>query len=320
LNGLVLINRFNSLKEEGVTNIKDRILTGTKERIRPIMLTATTDIFGFLPMAFSGSAGAEVQRPLATVVIGGMLTATFLTLVVLPVLYTFVEGRSDKKKGLKPPNVNLILVLLMVGGFVGLPSPASAQKAKQLNSLEEAISIGLANNGNVKVAKTNIDVQKQGKRAAFNPSKTAVGMQYGQYNSFENDLSFSIGQSFEFPTVYSKQRNLASERIEGGQRQLEITENELKWNIRQTWYELAYLHERRKLLVYQDTIYGRFLNAATIRYETEATSYLEKASAETQVMEVQNQLKLLEADIVIQEKSGEVLPLLFTSSNNQTLS
>lgn len=98
LNGLVLINRFNSLKEEGVTSIKDRIFTGTKERIRPIMLTATTDIFGFLPMAFSTSAGAEVQQPLATVVIGGMLTATLLTLVVLPVLYTFVERNREKKR------------------------------------------------------------------------------------------------------------------------------------------------------------------------------------------------------------------------------
>lgn len=97
LNGLVLINRFNSLKEEGVTSIKDRIFTGTKERIRPIMLTATTDIFGFLPMAFSTSAGAEVQQPLATVVIGGMLTATLLTLVVLPVLYTFVERNREKR-------------------------------------------------------------------------------------------------------------------------------------------------------------------------------------------------------------------------------
>ncbi|NJX17598.1 efflux RND transporter permease subunit, partial [Tamlana crocina] len=65
LNGLVLVNRFNSLKEEGVTSIKDRIFMGTKERIRPIMLTAVTDILGFMPMAFSSSAGAEVQRPLA---------------------------------------------------------------------------------------------------------------------------------------------------------------------------------------------------------------------------------------------------------------
>jgi cobalt-zinc-cadmium resistance protein CzcA len=97
------------------------------------MLTATTDIFGFLPMAFSGSAGAEVQRPLATVVIGGMLTATLLTLVVLPVLYTFVESRSDKRKSLKGPNANVIIVLLVCGGLFGLPALANAQNKTNNN-------------------------------------------------------------------------------------------------------------------------------------------------------------------------------------------
>ena len=75
LNGLVMISGLNELKEEGVTNLKDRIIEGTKRRIRPIMLTAFTDILGFLPMAISASAGAEVQRPLATVVIGGLITS-----------------------------------------------------------------------------------------------------------------------------------------------------------------------------------------------------------------------------------------------------
>ncbi len=63
--------------------------------------------------------------------------------------------------------------------------------------------------------------------------------------------------------------------------QLAVTENSLKRDIRQSWYQLAYLREKEKLLLYQDTIYGRFLHAATIRYETEATNYLEKAAAET---------------------------------------
>ena len=94
LNGLVLVNRFNTLKAEGVMDISQRILQGTRERIRPIMLTAVTDILGFMPMAFSTSAGAEVQQPLATVVIGGMLSATFLTLIVLPVLYSIVERKE----------------------------------------------------------------------------------------------------------------------------------------------------------------------------------------------------------------------------------
>ena len=80
-----MISGLNELKEEGVTNLKDRIIEGTKRRIRPIMLTAFTDILGFLPMAISASAGAEVQRPLATVVIGGLITSTLLTLFILPI-------------------------------------------------------------------------------------------------------------------------------------------------------------------------------------------------------------------------------------------
>ncbi|NNC94976.1 MAG: efflux RND transporter permease subunit [Chitinophagales bacterium] len=97
LNGLVLINSFNDLKSEGNRSLKEILLEGSKRRIRPIMLTAATDILGFLPMAISNSAGAEVQRPLATVVIGGLITATLLTLVVLPVLYYIFEDKQLKK-------------------------------------------------------------------------------------------------------------------------------------------------------------------------------------------------------------------------------
>jgi cobalt-zinc-cadmium resistance protein CzcA len=90
LNGLVLINGFNELRKSGVDSISGIIKKGSIRRLRPILLTASTDILGFLPMAVSVSAGAEVQRPLATVVIGGMITATLLTLIVLPVLYKII--------------------------------------------------------------------------------------------------------------------------------------------------------------------------------------------------------------------------------------
>ncbi|MCT4600036.1 MAG: CusA/CzcA family heavy metal efflux RND transporter [Marinifilaceae bacterium] len=98
MNGLVLISGFNELRSSGdnYSSLKDIIIKGSIRRIRPILLTASTDILGFLPMAISTSAGAEVQRPLATVVIGGMFTATLLTLVVLPVLYNLIEKRKFK--------------------------------------------------------------------------------------------------------------------------------------------------------------------------------------------------------------------------------
>jgi cobalt-zinc-cadmium resistance protein CzcA len=100
LNGLVLISGFNELKSEGKFKITEIIKKGSVRRIRPILLTASTDILGFLPMAISTSAGAEVQRPLATVVIGGMITSTILTLVVLPILYKWIEKNNYLTKKL----------------------------------------------------------------------------------------------------------------------------------------------------------------------------------------------------------------------------
>jgi len=95
LNGIVLIAQFNRSKADGMADLNEIVLHGTSERLRPVLMTAMVASLGFLPMALSGSAGAEVQKPLATVVIGGLVTSTLLTLVVLPILYTYFE-RSPK--------------------------------------------------------------------------------------------------------------------------------------------------------------------------------------------------------------------------------
>jgi heavy metal efflux system protein len=89
LNGIVLVASLNELALAGVGSVRERVLKATHERFRPVLLTAAVASLGFLPMALSTSGGAEVQKPLATVVIGGLISATLLTLVVLPVLYTF---------------------------------------------------------------------------------------------------------------------------------------------------------------------------------------------------------------------------------------
>jgi len=95
LNGIVLIAEFNRLKKQGSLSLHDIVLQGTEVRLRPVLMTALVASLGFLPMALSNGSGAEVQRPLATVVIGGLITATLLTLVVLPVLYTYFEKESQ---------------------------------------------------------------------------------------------------------------------------------------------------------------------------------------------------------------------------------
>ena len=95
LNGIVLIGYFNQLNQEGVKDIVKRTLIGTNVRLRPVLMTATVASLGFLPMALSLSGGAEVQRPLATVVIGGLISATLLTLIVLPVLYIIFTKKEE---------------------------------------------------------------------------------------------------------------------------------------------------------------------------------------------------------------------------------
>ncbi|MDH5475943.1 MAG: CusA/CzcA family heavy metal efflux RND transporter, partial [Cyclobacteriaceae bacterium] len=118
LNGIVLIEEFKELKAQGMSDINKRILVGTKKRLRPVLLTASAAALGFLPMAISTSAGAEVQRPLATVVVGGLISATVLTLVVLPVLYAMFDRKGHHpQKNVRPAFI--VTLLLVCLSFVG---------------------------------------------------------------------------------------------------------------------------------------------------------------------------------------------------------
>ncbi len=98
LNGIVLIDHINEIRKEGDMDLKKAILDGSADRLRPVLMTALVASLGFIPMAFNTGPGSEVQRPLATVVIGGLITSTLLTLMVLPNIYYWMEGRKKKVK------------------------------------------------------------------------------------------------------------------------------------------------------------------------------------------------------------------------------
>ena len=101
LNGLVMITYFNQLREQGLS-IREAVIEGSLTRLRPVLMTALVASLGFVPMALATGTGAEVQRPLATVVIGGILSSTFLTLILLPVLYSWFErGQKSSPKAFK---------------------------------------------------------------------------------------------------------------------------------------------------------------------------------------------------------------------------
>jgi cobalt-zinc-cadmium resistance protein CzcA len=109
LNGIVLIAEFNRLRKEGETDLEDIVLRGTAVRLRPVLMTAAVASLGFLPMALATSPGAEVQRPLATVVIGGLISSTILTLFVLPCLYIYFERIRINPKAAALSTVFLLL-------------------------------------------------------------------------------------------------------------------------------------------------------------------------------------------------------------------
>ena len=125
LNGIVLINEFNRLREEENLSVEEVVVKGTQSRLRPVLMTAAVASLGFLPMALSTSSGAEVQRPLATVVIGGLISATLLTLLVLPVLYVWIEKRKRNVK-----SVSIALVFLL--GSLGVSAQGNNADVKEV--------------------------------------------------------------------------------------------------------------------------------------------------------------------------------------------
>jgi len=198
----------------------------------------------------------------------------------------------------------VILVGIIVSAFAG---NGYAQTTNQIQNVEDAIEIAIQNNGNMQMARYKVDIAGLGKKSAINIEQTNFEIQYGQYNSFENDFAFNIQQNIAFPTVYSAQRKLANIELKGSELDFEIEKNELRRNVRKAWYELAYLLEKDKLLNYQSELFTEFLRASQIRYETQATSLLEKAGAEMRVQEVLNNLDILASDIEIANHNLRVL-------------
>ena len=300
LNGIVLIAEFNSLKKEGVEDIFQRIYMGTKSRLRPVILTASVASLGFLPMAISQTSGAEVQRPLATVVIGGLITATFLTLVVLPILYYY----SEKKYKMKKNKITSVLLFLMMGTAY----QANAQtEQKVYQSLDQVLEVALENNPNLKVAQFQTAREQALKGTTFNLPKADLGVEYGQTNSIaDNDTRFSISQTFEFPTVYSRQSKLNSSKVAASKLRQEVVQNDLVAQVSSTYYRLWFLKSKGNVLQRQDSIYSRFSYAAQLRYDNGESNALELATANAELADI---------NIMVQQNEAAIAEGQFTLQN-----
>ncbi len=294
LNGIVLIEEFKELKAHGITNINKRILMGTKNRLRPVLLTASAAALGFLPMAISTSAGAEVQRPLATVVVGGLITATALTLVVLPILYAMFDRKGHHPKVKKKVNFKALGVI----AFLFLPVFAIAQQ-NPINA-QQAVLIAIENNNGLKASAKRIDQSQQLVGSAFNLDKTQVYYNYDENNIAENGRPldvFGVTQSIQFPTIYGAQRKVEKQKVELSTQQYLLNERILTKEVYKAYYNVVYYNSLVQQYTFLDSLYGQFSRAANKRYDVGETNLLEKLTAETKQKEISILLSQTKEDV-----------------------
>ncbi|SDQ18265.1 CusA/CzcA family heavy metal efflux RND transporter [Flagellimonas zhangzhouensis] len=287
LNGIVLIEHFKELKGKDFDSMEDLIKQGTKDRLRAVLLTASAAALGFLPMAVSTNAGAEVQRPLATVVIGGLVTATMLTLVVLPVLYAYSHNikfrgmrKRRRERKMKKNALTIIILLISASGF----------SQSQLN-LEDLMALSLENNKGIQAESLLVDQAETLKGTAFEFDKTDIYYQYDENNLALNGEPlkvFGAQQQFEFPTVYGAKSRLQKSNYELQKSSFEIRKKQLYQSLSNAYYEYQTLNQKAKLYKTLDSIYSTFAHAAQRRFELGETNYLEKVTATAKQRQIAN--------------------------------
>ena len=298
LNGIVLVAEFNRLKSEGTKDLKRIVTQGTKIRLRPVLMTAFVASLGFLPMALSTGEGAEVQRPLATVVIGGLLIATFLTLFVLPILYIMFEKGISLKR--KPTIATAVILLTMLFSFQNT-------KAQTPITLRAANDTALKNNLSVKNEKMRVEYQQKLIKTSKILPPSNVSGDFGQINSFYVDTKLGIAQTMSFPKVYASQKSLLTEEWKGSILNTGVKEALLKKQVAQVYYSLLYLQEKKKLLLKIDSLFAEFLRKATLRFNKGESNVLEKATAENQRGQLGLQLSQLQQDMELLQIQFQLL-------------
>ncbi|MER3376024.1 MAG: CusA/CzcA family heavy metal efflux RND transporter [Allomuricauda sp.] len=287
LNGIVLIEHFKELKGSDFNSMEGLIKQGTKDRLRAVLLTASAAALGFLPMAVSTNAGAEVQRPLATVVIGGLVTATMLTLVVLPVLYAYshnikFRGMRKRRKDRKANKSALTIMLILMA------TPGFSQT--KLN-LEDLMALALENNKGIQAESLLVDQAETLKGTAFEFDKTDIYYQYDENNLALNGEPlkvFGAQQQFEFPTVYGAKNRLQKSNYELQKSSFEIKKKQLYQSLSMAYYQYQTLNQKARLYASLDSIYSKFAHAADRRFELGETNYLEKVTATAKQRQIAN--------------------------------
>jgi cobalt-zinc-cadmium resistance protein CzcA len=271
LNGIVLISEFNRLRLNGETDIMNIIYKGTLTRLRPILMTAMVASLGFIPMAFSQGSGAEVQRPLATVVIGGLIVATFLTLFVLPILYMYAQNFKWRSTTWSR-YAFVFIAVFSCGSF----------RAQQIISLQQAIDSALKNHHDIVRLSLYESLSKEQMKLAREMPKTSIGSNLGSYNSNYFDNAFFISQTIPFPTTMVAQRKRLESNYNLSKLEKEIRKFTLEKQVCRIYFEYRVLRKKETLWRAEDSLLMEFLNKMNLRFQKGQANELELTAAKNQ--------------------------------------
>ncbi|WP_411030004.1 CusA/CzcA family heavy metal efflux RND transporter [Spongiimicrobium sp. 3-5] len=280
LNGIVLIAEFNRLKKEGMDSVSEIIKRGTSIRLRPVVLTASVASLGFLPMAISTSAGAEVQKPLATVVIGGLISATVLTLLILPVLYALLEEGKFKLRSTK---VTVTIVLLLSFSF------SQAQQKPMLLSEKGAVDLALKQSLVNKKALLSVEKAQQAKKGAVALKPLSVTHQDVGVGVNADEEEWAAVQNFGSILNHIQSKQLAGAQYQLAKTQQQLSQRNLVKQTRQIYQQWHYLYALTNLLREQQNTTDQIKGISEKLYESGEIGGLENDLTQLQSLSVQSQ-------------------------------
>lgn len=198
---------------------------------------------------------------------------------------------------------SLLKVLVLLWCFPCAPFTTLAQKLSE----PEVIAAALQNNQHIKSAEREVSYYQQLKKTGTDLGKLNAVWMRGQYNTLEQDNNITLTQSLPFPGTLAAQVKLGEQHVVGATRNLTAVKNNLVFDVRTTYERLVFLQAMRLLLLSQDSLYSDFAKAAALRYKTGESNLLEMTTAETQVQEIKNTIRLNEADVFAAQKQLQVL-------------
>ena len=286
LNGILMINHFNDLRKETMYALSTRrvIARGTAHLLRPVFLTGLVASLGFVPMAIATSAGAEVQRPLATVVIGGLIVSTVLTLLIIPVFYQIVSYTVVWKRRFSAKKFLFFFLLLAVM----LPFTAKAQEKV---TMEQAIELAKQNHPRLKIASAAIRQVKAGRGEVLELSPTEMNYSWGQLNGeLRKDKQWEVTQGLGSLLTPFYKNALVNRQVETGTFYRKIVEKEVVAEVKRAWAYYLYACNLRALYSDQNKLAGQLQRMGELRYQQGEITLLEKNMTTSMAVDMKNRL------------------------------